>query len=438
VVFLILFTKLSNVFSKEKLFYIIVIPFLVFFLGFGWILYPNSTSLHLDPHTIAQLKTAYPNFQWFFPMFGNWTFSLFYILSEMWGTVVLSLLFWSFANEVTSISEAKRFYFMFGFFGQIGLILINPAFTLANFLSRDAGQATFEGTLKVLSIFQVTTGLIVLGCYWFLRNRVLTNPAFNKIVEEPQKTKKKKPKLSIKESFKYILSSKYIGFIAILVCSYGICINLIEVTWKSMVKMAYPTTLEYNTFMGKFSTMTGIATMFMTLVGSFILRKTNWKIAASITPIVVAITGGFFFFFVLFKETLEPVLVGLLGVTPLMFSVLLGSVQNIFSKSAKYTLFDGTKEMTYIPLDEELKLKGKAAVDVVGGRLGKSGGALFQNLLLIFTGGNQQSIASFIAGAFALFVGAWIWAVLGLSKLFEEKMSEQEKTTSRSAKTAKA
>ena len=33
----------------------------------------------------------------------NWMFTLFYVAAEMWGDVVLSLLFWGLANEMTSI-----------------------------------------------------------------------------------------------------------------------------------------------------------------------------------------------------------------------------------------------------------------------------------------------------------------------------------------------
>lgn len=79
---------------------------------------------------------------------------------------------------------------------------------------------------------------------------------------------------------------------------------------------------------------------------------------------------------------LTPALAGI-GLTPLMAAVLVGAAQNVFSKSSKYALFDPCKEMAYIPLDEETKVKGKAAIDVVCNPLGKSGGALIQQFMII-------------------------------------------------------
>ena len=46
----------------------------------------------------------------------------------------------------------------------------------------------------------------------------------------------KKPKLGMKESLKFLLSSRYVRDLATLVVAYGISINLVEVTWKSKLK----------------------------------------------------------------------------------------------------------------------------------------------------------------------------------------------------------
>src|ERR1700730_7451050 len=114
VLFMVVFAKLSNVLSRQALFYVTLAPFLLFFALFPTVIYPYRDALH--PTTLADsLQSVLPQgMMGLVAIFRNWTYAAFYILSELWGSVVLSLLFWSFANEITRVAEAKRFYTLFG------------------------------------------------------------------------------------------------------------------------------------------------------------------------------------------------------------------------------------------------------------------------------------------------------------------------------------
>lgn len=107
--------------------------------------------------------------------------------------------------------------------------------------------------------------------------------------------------------------------------------------------------------MGDFSSATGAVTFGMMLLSRVIFRKFGWGVAAQITPVVLLITGVAFFGLLLFGGPIAPWLASI-GMTPLLAAVYVGALQNIFSKSAKYSLFDPCKEMAYIPLDDETKV----------------------------------------------------------------------------------
>jgi AAA family ATP:ADP antiporter len=77
--------------------------------------------------------------------------------------------------------------------------------------------------------------------------------------------------------------------------------------------------------------------------------------------------------------------------------------------------------MAYIPLSEELKSKGKAAADVIGGRLGKSGGALIQQfLLIIIPGASLVSLSSSLFVIFLIIMVVWLVAVYVVAGEFKK------------------
>lgn len=422
ILFLFLYTRLSNRFSREALFYGVVGSFLLYFASFALYFYPHVDSLHMSLDSINALKEAYPNFQWFFPILGNWTYSLFYVLAELWGSVVLSLLFWQFANEINTVPEAKRFYAMFGvsssffmFLGGLFLIKINQ-YTLTVATGVDAWKLSITYTMMGV----VFGGLMILGFYVWTQRRVIPRLLQEKkFAPQHQNLKKEhKTRLSLRESFGYIFTSRYLGCIAIMVFAYGISINLIEMTWKDQMKRLYPNPGEFSSAMGDVLIWVGLVSMTLMWVGVNIMRVFSWLTAALVTPIAFAVTGGIFFIFVLFEKSIAPLISEFLGVAPIVFAVWMGKMQNVLSKGVKYSLFDPTKEMSYIPLDDELKVKGKAAVDVVGERMGKAGGAVIQQILLIITAGSQTDIAPYLALIVAVILVFWLFAVFGLSKRF--------------------
>ena len=431
VLFMVLYTKGANIFKREGLFYVTAVPFLIFFVCFAFIIYPYKDLLHMSLDSIEEYQAIYPSIKWIIPLIGNWTYSIFYILSELWGSAVLSLLFWQFANSITPVKEAKRFYGMFGFLGNFGLLFSGP---LVMFLSKRtmnlglSGDAAWGLTLKYLMFTVAIAGILLLFVFNWINRNVLTDKRYYDPESMGEGKKDKKPKLSLVDSFKYILSSPYIGLIAMLVLSYGVAINLFEGMWKGQLKIAYPNPNDYNAMMGALSTITGSVTIFLMLMGSNLLRRVSWRTAALITPVILCIGSLIFFGMILYNNSeipegmkiVDALRTGLIDRQQIIIVCYLGLMINAIGKGVKYSLFDSTKEMAYIPLDPELKVKGKAAVDVIGGRGGKAGGGYIQmGLLTIFSSSALYQLVHIIAPIAVGIVFLWILSVFGLSTKFK-------------------
>ena len=98
--FMLLYTKLSNVLSKKALFYTVIIPFIAYFGAFGFVMYPLSNMIHPEALADKLLATLGPRFMGPLAILRIWSFCLFYVMAELWGSVVVSVLFWGFANQV--------------------------------------------------------------------------------------------------------------------------------------------------------------------------------------------------------------------------------------------------------------------------------------------------------------------------------------------------
>jgi AAA family ATP:ADP antiporter len=406
----LLYSKLSNLFKRSTLFYGIILSFMTFVFLYGFVLYPNVDTL--SPHASADWllsKIGQENAHWI-AIYRNWIQSLFFVVAELWGSIVIFLLFWGFVNQICNFNEAKRCYNFFIAGGDMAQMFTGP---LVCYFTGKYLASHFHLALQSLVCCVLFFGVMIMGLHFFITRRVLKDERLYQ-PEHKEQSIDQKTKLSLLDSLKFIARSPYLRWIAVMVVAYGLTINLTEVTWKANLKLAYPETGAYQAFMATVSSSVGVCSFIITVFFSgLIIRRLGWHFSAQLPPIVIGATSLIFLTLFLNQQWL--------GASPLLLIVLFGAFQNVSTKVMKYAFFDATKEMSYIPLDQESKVKGKAAIDVVGSRLGKSGAAWIQIALIQLAGtGSVLSITHFLLPLVACTVLFWILSVRQLNKQFSK------------------
>ena len=416
-----LFTFLVNKFGTKNTFYIMVSIFMAFYVIFLFVLFPNASSLHLSAEKVKNLQLSVPGpFFYVIPCLTNWSYTLFYIFSEIWGTMAISSLFWQFANQITKKSEVKRFFGLYALIGNIGVFLSGTA--LAE-MSKKSGDA-FDKNVKILIGFCIFFCIASMAIYYYINKVIMTDPRFY----DPSEVKvaKKKEKMGVMDGIKFLFTSPYLLLVCVLVLAYGISINFTEVVWKEQMRATLTNANDYSGMMGRLSQFTAIFTITATLLSTNILRRFSWKIGAIITPMMMLILGGIFFVLIVYGKMGGTYL---FGMSVPFLAIWVGLFVDALVKSVKYCLFDSTKSMAYIPLDEDTRVKGQAAVEVIGGRAGKAGASAINYTLtnVISAGSKISAHLGIIIPIFAVTVVGWLMSVVGLSKKYEEKLAEQNK-----------
>ena len=417
-----LFTRLSNRLSKEKVIYTMLGLFLAYFFVFTFLVYPSRESLHA--HNLAHyLEQILPvGCKGFIAMIRYWSFTTFYVMSELWSNIILFLLFWGFANQITQLAEAKRFYGLFGIGANFSGVAAGSASifccSLGLILNLPFGSDAWEQSMMLLIALILLAGVLAMLLFRWMNKNVLTDERYYDR-QDASEEHQIKGRMSMRENFSYLFKSEYLIYLAIIVIAYNCVINLVEVVWKHEVRALYPNPQDYTLYMNQITAIIGaIATFTSIFVSGNSIRKCGWTFTAMLTPTILLITSIGFFGFFFFKNYLFGFTSVILGTTPLAVAVFFGSAQNIMSRGAKYTVFDATQQMAFIPLSAESRLKGKAAIDGVCSRLGKTSGSIVhQSLLLTFS--TITASAPYVASFLLATILIWTIATYVLGKKFD-------------------
>ena len=416
----LVYAKLSNIFKRYTLFNITIWGFVFVMLLYGFVLYPNAEFLTPVKSAKSLESLLGSNCSHWLSLYKHWIHGLFFVTAELWASLVIFMLFWGLTNHITSISEAKRTYTIFIAAGDLATMIAGP---LVLYYVRKLSHMHYMFTIKNIVVWLCIFCLIIMALHWYLSKKVLTKKEYS----PPQKLQKEgeKTKLSLIEGIRHIFTSKYLICLAIMVIAYGLSINMIEVTWKANLKLLHPDPASYQYFMSKVTSYVGLAAFITVLFfGGGVIRFFGWHFSAQLTPIIIGCSGLLFFFFILFTQHFEVSHL-FVSCSPLFFLVIFGAVQNILSKVMKYSFFDPTKEIAFIPLDIESKTKGKAAIDVIGSRLGKSGSAWIQVALIDLIGtGSILSVTHVLTPIIAVASISWIYAVKQVNKEFVKSEAE--------------
>ena len=313
--------------------------------GYAWLMarLPRRWALPITQIGMGILLFAF----WiFFRRQGAWVPVAFYLAGQILGVLLISQ-FWTLANLVYDPRQAKR---LFGFIGggaPLGGIAGNALAVAAPWLLGGATNLLLPAAgLMFVCAFVVST---VVG-------RESVRP-------ESSLAGKEEKGVSAAEAFQLLRSSRHLQTIALVIAFASIGAAIIE----QQLNMAGAEASNGDT---------NRLTAFLATVGLW-MSAIGFVIQVWLTSKIHRYLGIGFALMVL------PVSLGTTGVIMLLNGALWApALARILDQSLRYTVDKTTREILFLPLPGDIKLKAKSFVDVTVDRAAKAGGALLLILLV--------------------------------------------------------
>jgi AAA family ATP:ADP antiporter len=207
------------------------------------------------------------------------------------------------------------------------------------------------------------------------------------------------------------MKSRYLLLLGWITIADYVAYTLGEVIFLDVLKQKFPDPRQYANYNGKLAFWSGLLTAISALVITpLLLKKCKWVVASLVTPVCILVTEAAFFF-ALWTPSKDM---------HLELLVLLGTIFFCCSRAAKSTLFDTSKELSFLLLPPLEKMQGKLVIDGMCSRMGRGGASMMSLLLIQICGGVLAS--AFIAGWLAIAIGvSCVFSTFKLGFLVDKK-----------------
>jgi len=388
---IMLYTKLLDIFKREKLFYILSGTYIILALLFALYYFAaTGQAITTDLESISR-------FTYWETIILNYGF---YIWVESYGALLIAL-FWAISTDVTSPESAEKGFSFVVALGQIGGIF--GPYLIAG-LPHMLGHETSSVSITIVA------GLILLSTF-LLKNFFRKTPArlltSYRGANEPTKQKEQEP--GFLEGFRLLISNPYLIGIFAVVAFPEIITTIIDLHFNAVASEQYTGTAlaHYN---GIYASSVNSVTLLFLLCGSGkITTFFGLGVSLFLMPIIyVAAVLGFIS----------------LASLNFLFALMVGS------KAANYALNGPAIKQLYIPTTHDVRFKSQAWIEIFGFRGSKVMGSGFGMFL-----GPLQKQLGHVAGrarhalfasylSFAL-ISVWFFVAIFLGRKHRKAIAEK-------------
>lgn len=331
----------------------------------------------------------------------------FHVMAELWKPILATILFWGLINQSISKDLAKKIYAPLMLGGSLGAIVA----------SQLIGYCTQVGFSWSYALSAMVGAIVIIGCVTiFLYIKLFTLLKRSNLSNEESRLQLSG---SLTENISGCMNHPKLRLLAWITIADYIAYTLGEVIFLDALKYRFPEPNAYCHYLGTLQFWGGgLTVLFSLVVAPYLLQKCRWVVPALATPVCLLVTQGCFFT-LLEAQDATAYFLGWNQTDWMACIIFVGSVQFCLCRAAKLTLLDSSKELAFVFMSREEKIRGKLVIDGLCSRVGRGSASLLSLGFAAIAGGALAS--STLSGLTALSMGAtWLLSTMKLGRLMEK------------------